>query len=68
MESRFKSEDEARRKAREDLKALLRGAGGRLSCPALQSLREDAEARKEEVDRELILSIQTKVQELSRGV
>ena len=61
METRFKSEEEARRKARDDLRALVRSSGGRLTCKALQGLREEAETKKEEVDRELILSIEKKV-------
>lgn len=32
---RFKSEEEASKKARDDLRALIKSSGGRLNCKAL---------------------------------
>lgn len=65
---RFKSEDEAKKKAREDLRAIIKQSGGRLNCKALATLREDLEHKKDENDRELIFNIEKKVHEISKGV
>jgi hypothetical protein len=65
---RFKTEEEAKKKARDDLRALIKQSGGRLNCKALASLREELEHKKDENDRELIFNIEKKVQEISKGV
>jgi hypothetical protein len=65
---RFKSEEEARKRAREDLRLLLKQSGGRINLHTLQSLKEELETKKEENDRELVYMIDRKVQEIARGV
>ncbi len=65
---RFKSEEEAKKRAKDDLKSLLKQSGARLTCKSLQTLREDFERKKEEVDSELLFNIQKKVDEISKGV
>lgn len=65
---RFKSEEEAKKKARDDLKALIKSSGGRLNSRTLHTLREEMEHKKDEVDRELIFNIEKKVSEISKGV
>jgi|LauGreDrversion4_2_1035121.scaffolds.fasta_scaffold97305_1 hypothetical protein len=65
---RFKSEEEAKKKAREDLRAIIKQSGGRLNCKTLATLREELEQKKDENDRELIFNIEKKVSEISKGV
>lgn len=65
---RFKSEDEARKRARDDIRLLLKQSGGRINLHTLQSLKEEIEIKKEENDRELVYMIDRKVQEIARGV
>jgi hypothetical protein len=65
---RFKSEEEAKKRAKDDLRALIRQSGGRLNCKTLAILREEMENKKDEVDRELIFNIEKKVMEISKGV
>ena len=65
---RFKTEEEAKKKARDDLRALIKQSGGRLNCKALAGIREELEHKKDENDRELIFNIEKKVQEISKGV
>lgn len=65
---RFKTEEEAKKKARDDIRFLLKQSGGRFNCKTLQHMREENERKKDEVDRELIFNIEKKVQEISKGV
>ena len=58
---RFKSEDEAKKRARDDLKALIKQSGGRLNCKTIATLKEELEHKKDETDRELIFNIEKKV-------
>ena len=64
---RFKTEEDAKKKARDDLRAIIK-QGGRLNCKALAGLWEELEHKKDENDRELIFNIEKKVQEISKGV
>ena len=65
---RFKSEEEAKKRAWEDLKALIKQSGGRLNCKTIGTLKEELERKKDETDRELIFNIEKKVQDISKGV
>jgi hypothetical protein len=58
---RFKSEDEAKKRARDDLKALIKQSGGRLNSKTIATLKEELEHKKDETDRELIFNIEKKV-------
>ncbi len=58
---RFKTEEEAKEKARDDLRALIKQSGGRLNSQALAGRREELEHKKDENDRELIFNIEKKV-------
>lgn len=51
----FKTEEEARKKAKEDLKAKLKAS--HLNYNSLHYLRSELEQKKEEVDKELAYSI-----------
>lgn len=62
---RFKSEEEARKAARDHLKTIVKS---RLNFQSLQYLREEHELKKEEVDKELLFNIEKKVSDLSRSV
>ena len=65
---RFKSEEEAKKRARDDLKALIKQSGGRLNCKTIATLKEELDNKKEETDHELIFNIEKKVQDISKGV
>ena len=56
---RFKSEEEAKRAAREHLKGFLKSS--RLNYKSLQFMREEYEQKKEEVDKELLFNIERKI-------
>ena len=62
---RFKNEEEAKKRARDDLKAIIKS---RLNYKSLQFIREELEQKKDEVDRELQFNIQRKVTDLSHSV
>eukprot|EP00347_Sterkiella_histriomuscorum_P001774 403370734 len=62
---RFKSEEEAKKAAREHLKSIVKS---RLNYQSLQFLREENELKKEEVDKELLFNIEKKIQDLSKSI
>ena len=62
---RFKSDEEAKKRAKEDLKTLIKS---RLNYKSLQMFREELESKKEDVDKELLFNIEKKISELSKSV
>ena len=62
---KFKSEEEAKKAAKDHLKSIVRS---RYNYQTLQFMREELEQKKEDVDKELLFTIEKKVQDLSLGV
>ena len=65
MTLRFKNDEEAKKRAREDLKAIVKS---RLNYRSLQVIRDEIETKKDEVDKELLFNIEKKVQDLTKSV
>ena len=58
---RFKTEEEARKRAREDVKIMIKQAGGKLNLQTLKAQIEEIDQKKEENDKELVYMIDRKV-------
>jgi len=64
MKLEFKSEEEARRKAREDVKQILKS---RLDCRSLAAIKAEKKQTRQEVDKEIEFNLKRKVQDLSKA-